>query len=49
MLLLVNTDLSSFQEKNLSVHAAYILLNQDAIFFMSVIDLMVIGIQEGTS
>jgi len=48
MLLLVNTDLSFFQGRNLSVYAVYILLNQDAIFFMSVIDLMVTGIQEGT-
>jgi len=48
MLLLVNTDLGSFLGKNLSVCAAYTLLNQDAISFMSVVDLMVIGIWEGT-
>jgi len=48
MLLLVNTDLSFFLGKNLSVRTAYTLLNQDTISFMSVVDLMVIGIQEGT-
>jgi len=44
MLLLVNTNLSSSLERNLSVLAAYTLLNQDATSFMSVVDLMVIGI-----
>jgi len=44
ILLLVNTDLGSFLEKNLSVYTAYTLLNQDIISFMSVVDLMVIGI-----
>ena len=44
MLLLVNTDLGSSLGKNLSVYTAYILLNQDIISFMSVVDLMVIGI-----
>ena len=48
MLLLVNTDLGSSLRKNLSVLVAYILLNQDTISFMSVVDLMVIRIQEGT-
>jgi len=48
MLLLVNTDLGSSLGKNLSVLVAYILLNQDTISFMSVVDLMVIRIQEGT-
>ena len=47
-LLLANTDLGFFLGKNLSVHVAYTLLNQDAISFMIVVDLMVIGIQEGT-
>jgi len=47
-LLSVNTDLGSFLGKNLSVHIAYILLNQDTISFMGVVDLIVIGIQEGT-
>ena len=44
----MNIDLGSSLGKNLNVHAAYTLLNQDAIFYMSVVDLMVIGIQEGT-
>jgi len=44
MLLLANTDLGFSLEKNLSVCAAYILLNQDIISFMIVVDLMVIGI-----
>ena len=48
MLLSVNTDLGSFLEKNLSIHVAYTLLNQNTISFMSVVDLIVIGIQEGT-
>jgi len=48
MLLSVNTDLGSFLEKNLSIHVAYTLLNQDTISFMSMVDLMVIGIKEGT-
>jgi len=48
MLLSVNTDLGFSLEKNLSVHMAYTLLNQDTISFMIVVDLMVIGIQEGT-
>jgi len=49
MLLLMNTDLGSSLERNLSVLVAYTLLNQDTISFMSVVDLMVIVIQEGTS
>ena len=48
MLLLANTDLGFFLGKNLSVYVAYILLNQDTIFFMSMVDLMVIEIWEGT-
>jgi len=44
MLLLANTDLGSSLGRNLSVLAAYTLLNQDVIFFMSVADLRVIGI-----
>ena len=48
MLLSANTDLGFSLGKNLSVHAAYILLNRDAISFMIVVDLIVIGIQEGT-
>jgi len=48
MLLSANTDLGSFLEKNLSIHMAYTLLNQDIISFMSVVDLMVIGIREET-
>ena len=48
ILLLANTDLGFFLEKNLSVLVVDILLNQDTIFFMSVVDLMAIGIQEGT-
>ena len=44
MLLLVNTNLGSSLKRNLSVLAAYTLLNQDATSFMSVVDLMVIGI-----
>ena len=48
MLLSVNTDLGFSLGKNLSIHATYTLLNQDAISFMIVVDLMVIGIQEET-
>ena len=48
MLLLANTDLGFSLGKNLSVCVAYTLLNQDTISFMSVVDLMVIGIWEGT-
>jgi len=48
MLLLANIDLGSFLERNLSIFAAYTLLNQDAISFISVVDLMVIKIQEVT-
>jgi len=44
MLPLVNTDLDFFLRKNLSVYVAYTQLNQDAILFMSVADLMVTGI-----
>ena len=44
MLPLVNTDLDFSLGKNLSVHAAYIQLNQDAISFMNVVDLTVTGI-----
>jgi len=44
MLLLANTDLGFSLGKNLSVCVAYTLLNQDTISFMSVVDLMVIGI-----
>ena len=47
-LLSVNTDLGSSLGKNLNVCVAYTLLNQDAISFMSVVDLMVTGIQKGT-
>ena len=48
MLLLANTNLGFSLEKNLNVCVAYTLLNQDTISFISVVDLMVIGIQEGT-
>jgi len=44
MLLSVNTDLGFSLEKNLGVHVAYTLLDQDAISFMIVVDLIVIGI-----
>ena len=44
MLLLANTDLGSSPGRNLSVLVVYTLLNQDAISFMSVVDLMVIEI-----
>jgi len=44
MLPSVNTDLGSSLGRNLSVYVAYILLNQDAISFMSMVDLMVTGI-----
>ena len=47
-LLSANTDLGFFLGKNLSVHVGYTLLNQDAISFMIVVDLMVIGIWEET-
>ena len=40
----MNTDLGSFLERNLNVHVAYTPLNQDAIFFMGVVDLTVIEI-----
>ena len=48
MLPLVNTDLNFSLGKNLSIHAAYTQLNQDTISFMSVADLTVTGIREGT-
>ena len=48
ILLLANTDLGFFLEKNLSVLVVDILLNQDTIFFMSVVDLMATGIREET-
>jgi len=41
---LVNTDLDFSLGKNLSVHVAYIQLNQDTISFMNVVDLTVTGI-----
>ena len=44
ILLSANTDLDFSLGKNLSVYVAYTLLNQDAISFISVVDLMVIGI-----
>jgi len=40
----MNIDLDSSLGKNLNVYAAYTPLNQDAIFYMSVVDLMVIGV-----
>jgi len=48
MLLLANTDLGSSPRKNLNVLVVDILSNQDVIFFMSMADSMVTGIQEGT-
>ena len=48
MLLLVNTDLDSSLRRNLNVHVVYILSNQDAIFYMNVVDLMSTGIWEET-
>ena len=48
MLLLVNTDLDSSLRRNLNVHVVYILSNQDAIFYMNVVDLMATGIWEET-
>jgi len=48
MLLLANTDLNSSPRKNLNVLMVDILSNQDVIFFMSMADSMVTGIQEGT-
>ena len=44
MLPSVNTDLGSSLGRNLSVHVAYILLNQDTISFMNVVDLVDTGI-----
>jgi len=44
MLLLTNTDLDSSLGRILSVYVEYILLNQDAISFLNVADLMAIGI-----
>jgi len=44
MLQQMNTDLDPFLGSNLNVFMAYTPLNQDAIFFMSVVDLTVIGI-----
>ena len=44
-----NIDLDSFLERNLSVYVGYIQLNQDGTFFMSVRDLMGIGIHEEIS
>ena len=48
ILLSVNMDLGFFLGKNLSVCVTYTLLNQDIISFMTVVDLMVIGIREET-
>ena len=48
MLLLANTDLDSSLGRNLNVYVVYILSNQDVIFYMNVVDLMVIGIWEET-
>ena len=48
MLPLANTDLGSSLGKNLSVLVVDTLLNQDIIFFISMVDLMATGIQEGT-
>ena len=45
---LASIDLDSSLEKNLNVHVIYTSLNQDIIFFMYVVGLMVIGIWEGT-
>ena len=44
-----NIDLDSSLERNLSVYVGYIQLNQDGTFFMSVRDLMGIGIHEEIS
>jgi len=44
ILLSANTDLGSSLGRNLSILAAYTLLNQDTISFMSMVDLIVIGI-----
>ena len=44
MLLLANIDLDCSLGRNLNIHVVYILLNQDAIFYMNVVDLMAIKI-----
>ena len=48
ILLSANTDLGFFLEKNLSIYADFTLLNQNTISFMSIVDLMVIGIWKRT-
>ena len=48
MLLLANTDLGFSLGKNLSVCVDFTLLNQNTIFFMNVVDLIVIRIWEET-
>jgi len=48
MLQLVNIGLDSSLGRNLNVHVDHILSNQDATYFMSVVDLTDTGIQEGT-
>jgi len=48
MLQLASIELDSSLERNLNVCADHILLNQDAIYFMSVVDLTNTRIQEGT-
>ena len=48
MLQLVSIDLDSSLERNLSVCADHILLNQDTTYFMSVVGLTDTGIWEGT-
>ena len=47
MLQLASINLDSSLGRNLNVHVDHILLNQDAIYFMSVVDLMNTRIQEG--
>jgi len=48
MLQLASIDLDSSLGRNLNVYADHILLNQDATYFMSVVDLTNTGIWEGT-
>ena len=48
MLPLANTDLDSSLGRILSAHVRYILSNQDAISSLNMVDLMAIGIREGT-
>ena len=48
MLQLVSIDLDSSLGRNLNVHMVYILLNQDATFYMNVISSMGTGILGGT-